>query len=273
MRTPVSAVIIACNESEKIETCIASVAFCDEVVVIDSGSADATVDIAQRLGARVIHQSWLGFGAQKRFAVTQAGHDWVLCIDADEFVTPTLQASIEQAMTAPAAPAYSVMRCNRFMGRWLRYGEGYPDICLRLFDRRRANWSHDRVHEKVLLNNATTGAVVDKKRVAPVLSGDLMHQSETTLELYIIKQNRYTSLQSEELIERGKRVTLPKLLLSPLFRFIKFYVLKQGFRDGLPGFVHISLGCFNSFIKYAKVWAHRARRDHDFDEGALARES
>lgn len=262
MRLPVSAVVIACNEAEKISACLQSLAFCDEIVVVDSGSVDATCDIAERFGARVIKQDWLGFGMQKGFAVAQAKHDWVLCIDADEQVCDELRQSIEAALVAPEAPAYSVTRCNRFMGRWLRFGEGYPDICLRLFDRRCAEWSRDRVHEKVILKAVEATRHLHAKRDIPCLRGDLLHESEMTLEQYLVKQNSYTSLQADELIERGKRVTVAKLLLSPLFRFIKFYLLKQGFRDGLPGFVHISLGCFNSFIKYAKVWSFRSKQKY-----------
>ena len=245
MRQPVSAVVITLNEADKIQTCLESLQFCDEILVVDCGSSDNTVALCERYGARVLQQSWLGFGAQKRFAVSQAAHDWVLCLDADEFLSAELQHSIHNELENPASGAYKLTRCNRFMGRWLRYGEGYPDHCLRLFDRRVAQWTLDRVHEKVA-TKATIG----------YLHGDLLHESETTLEQYLVKQNRYTSLQAEELIQRGKRVTLLKLALSPIVRFFKFYVLRQGFRDGLPGLVHIAIGCFNSFTKYAKVWSH-----------------
>lgn len=245
MRQPISAVIITLNEADKIHACLQSVQFCDEILVVDCGSTDRTVALCEQHGARVVQQTWLGFGAQKRFAVEQAAHDWVLCLDADEYLSAELQENIQRALETPTSGAYKLTRCNRFMGRWLRHGEGYPDYCLRLFDRREAQWSLDRVHEKVV----TTAAI-------SFVRGDLLHESETTLEQYLVKQNRYTSLQAEELIERGKRVTLVKLAFSPLVRFFKFYVVRQGFRDGLPGLVHIAIGCFNSFTKYAKVWSH-----------------
>ncbi len=130
--------------------CLASAPFAGEIVVVDSGSSDDTVEIARRCGARVIEQPWLGFGPQKNFAVAQAAHDWVLCLDADERVTPELAAAIRAALGgAPAAAAFAVARRNRFLGRWLAHGEGYPDWNVRLFDRRRARWTDDPVHEHV----------------------------------------------------------------------------------------------------------------------------
>lgn len=248
MPAPISAIIIACNEIDRIEACIASVAFCDEILVVDSGSRDGTPELCRRLGCRVVHQPWLGYGPQKRRAVSLASHDWVLCVDADERVTPQLAESIMAALGQCQATAYEFPRCNRFLGRWLRHGEGYPDVCLRLFDRRAAQWSVDSVHEKVV------GCGPMPFRVQR-LAGDLMHESETTLEQYLAKQNRYTTLQAEELIRRGTRVSGFKVIFSPVVRFIKFYFVRGGFRDGLPGLLHIAIGCFNSLVKYAKVWA------------------
>lgn len=247
MSPQISAVIITHNEASHIDACLASVAFCDEIVVVDSGSTDGSQRMCAARGARVIEQSWLGFGPQKRFAVAQATHDWVLCIDADEVVSEPLRNSIVQALSRSDAKVYALPRCNRFMGRWLRYGEGYPDWCLRLFDRRAANWSNDLVHEKVLTDEAIHR-----------LEGDLLHDSAGTLDHYLEKQNRYTTLQAADMIAAGKRVGAIKVLISPLARFFKFYVLRQGFRDGLPGLIHITIGCFNSFCKYAKVAEARA---------------
>ena len=242
MRKRVSAVIITKNEASRIAECLASVAFCDEIVVVDSGSSDGTQGICVARGARVVEHHWQGFGLQKRFAVSQAAYDWVLCIDADEVVTDPLRRSIEHALEHGPARAYSLARRNRFMGRWLRFGEGYPDLCLRLFDRRVAQWTDDDVHERV----ETTVDVA-------VLKGDLLHDSASSMHQYLVKQNQYTTLQAEAMIAAGKRVGPLKVVLSPLLRFFKFYVFRQGFRDGLPGLVHISIGCFNSFCKYAKV--------------------
>lgn len=244
MRPPLSAVIITHNESARIADCLDSVSFCDEILVVDSGSTDGTQRICLARNARLIEQPWLGYGAQKRFAVAQAKHDWVLCIDADEIITSELRSSIEQAIARNGTRAYALPRRNRFMGRWLAHGEGYPDLCLRLFDRQVANWSDDPVHEKVETNEFVRH-----------LKGDLLHNSAISLEHYLDKQNRYTTLQANAMIASGKRVGMLSVVASPIIRFIKFYLLHQGFRDGLPGLVHISIGCFNSFCKYAKVAA------------------
>lgn len=239
---PLSAVIIVRDAARELPDCLASLVFCAEIVVVDSGSRDDTVAIAQRAGCRVIESHWRGYGAQKQFAVEQAAHDWVLCIDADERVTPELAASIRAAVGAPRHPAYRMARRNRFLGRYLAHGEGYPDWCVRLFDRRRARWSSDAVHEKVIVAGAI-GA----------LSGDLLHDSAETLERYLDKQNRYSTLAAEAAWARGERSSAARLVLSPLLRFVKFYFFRLGFLDGLPGLLHILIGCFASFAKQAKL--------------------
>jgi glycosyltransferase involved in cell wall biosynthesis len=242
MAEPLSVAIIACNAAAQLPACLESVRFADDVVVVDSGSSDATVEIARRGGARVVSQEWLGYGRQKQVAVAQARHPWVLCLDADERVSVPLRASIQTELMAPRFRAYRMARCNRFMGRWLKHGEGYPDWSLRLFHRDHAGWSDDPIHEKVV-----TAAPIGR------LQGDLLHESEQGIADYLAKQNGYTTLQAERLYAAGKRVGVAKLVLSPLLRFVKFYVLRRGFQDGVPGLVHIAIGCFNSFLKYAKL--------------------
>lgn len=241
-RQPLSVTIITLNAASQLAACLESAAFADDIVVVDSGSSDDTIALAERHGARVIRQEWLGYGPQKQFAVEQARHDWVLCLDADERVTAELRTAIEAALAAPQHAAYRFPRCNRFLGRYLRYGEGYPDWSLRLFDRRRARWSDDPVHEKVVAESAVGD-----------LRGDLLHDSAETLASYLAKQNRYTSLAADAAFAAGKRAGFTKLFFSPAVRFLKFYFFRQGFRDGLPGLVHIAIGCFNSFMKYAKL--------------------
>src|SRR4030095_12111587 len=144
---PLSLVIITRDAAHELADCLASVAFAAETIVVDSGSRDDTAALAARSGARVIEHAWEGFGPQKNFAVAQASHDWVLCLDADERVTPALAAAIRArfASGTPADRSAEIARRNRFLGRWLAHGEGYPDWNIRLFDRRRARWSDDLV--------------------------------------------------------------------------------------------------------------------------------
>jgi glycosyltransferase involved in cell wall biosynthesis len=241
-RAPLSAVIITRNAAAVLEPCLDSLAFADEVVVVDSSSSDGTVELAARKGARAVQKEWLGFGRQKQFAVEQARHDWVLCLDADERVSPELARSIESALAAPVSPVYRMARRNRFLGRWLSHGEGYPDWSPRLFNRLNARWSDDLVHEKVLFS-VTPGT----------LEGDLMHDSFEDLSVYLERQNRYTTLAARQAFEEGRSANLFHLFLSPVVRFFKFYIMRLGFLDGLPGLLHISIGCMNSYVKYMKL--------------------
>lgn len=241
---PLSVTLITRDAAGQLADCLASVAFADEIVVVDSGSSDDTVELARRRGARVLQHEWLGFGPQKQFAVETASHDWVLCVDADERVSPELREQIVSELKAPHGFVYAIPRRNRFLGRWLKHGEGYPDWSVRLFHRGHARWGSEPVHEKVVSRS-------------PVLklSGDLLHDSAETLEKYLDKQNRYTSLQAEAMHAEGRRANAVQLTISPVLRFFKYYVLRLGFLDGVPGLVHIAIGCMNSFNKYAKLKA------------------
>jgi glycosyltransferase involved in cell wall biosynthesis len=245
---PLSLVIITRDAAHELADCLASAAFAAETIVVDSGSSDDTAAIAARLGARVTEHAWEGFGPQKNFAVGQAKHDWVLCLDADERVTSELAAAISALFAAdsPAAAAYSIARRNRFLGRWLAHGEGYPDWNVRLFDRRRARWSPDLVHEKVIADGPVSR-----------LRGDLLHASAESIDAYIAKQNRYTTVQAALMHARGERASIAQLALSPVARFLRFYLLRLGFLDGAAGFAHIAIGAFASFLKYAKLRALR----------------
>lgn len=241
-KIPLSVVIIAKNAATQIVACIDSVAFADEILVVDSGSGDETRAIADVRGCRVIEKEWLGFGRQKQFAVSEARHEWVLCLDVDERVTPRLQDSIRAALKTQTHKAWRMPRRNRFLGRWLKHGEGYPDWSLRLFHRQFASWSNDPVHEAVI-------TTVD----VGTMAGDLLHDSAEDVKTYLDKQNRYSSLHAEALFQQGVRAGYFKLFLSPLARFIKFYFIRLGFLDGGPGFAHVAVGCFAAFAKYAKL--------------------
>jgi glycosyltransferase involved in cell wall biosynthesis len=249
---PVSLVVITRDAAAEITECLSSAPFCADALVVDSGSGDHTVEVARRAGARVIARAFAGFGPQKQFAVETAKHDWVLCLDADERLSPRLRDSIVAlfARGEPPHVAYALARRNRFLGRWLAHGEGYPDWTTRLFDRRRARWSDDPVHERVVANGSIGR-----------LEGDLLHASAESLERYVAKQNRYTTLQADALHAKGARSSALAMALSPFARFVRFYVLKLGFLDGAAGFAHIAIGAFASFLKHAKLRAlDRAER-------------
>jgi glycosyltransferase involved in cell wall biosynthesis len=241
-KLPLTVAIIALDAAAQIGPCLASVGFADEILVVDSGSRDATVEIAERHGARVETREWQGFGRQKQHAVSIARNDWVLCLDVDERVTERLAQSIREALAGRRYRAWRMARRNRFLGRWLGHGEGYPDWSLRLFHRAHASWSSDEVHEAVL-----TTAEVGR------LEGDLLHESAEDVATYMTKQNRYTTLHAQALFEQGVRAGYWRLAASPLARFLKFYLFRLGFLDGGPGFAHIVIGCNNSFHKYLKL--------------------
>jgi glycosyltransferase involved in cell wall biosynthesis len=250
-RFPFSAVLITYNAADQLDACLASLAFADEIVVVDANSTDNSETIARRFNARWITCDWLGFGRQKRIAVENARFDWVFCVDADERPSEDLAHLIEETLVSPKFTAYEMPRSNFFMGRYLRHGEGFPDWSIRLFDRRAANWSEDAVHEKVVCQGP----------VGRLHSNEgLLHHSADNLSVYLDKQNRYTTLQADALYAAGGSAGHLQMLFSPFLRFIKFYIVRLGFLDGIPGLVHISIGCFNSFTKYAKLLALRRQQ-------------
>ena len=227
---PISACIITFNEADRIGDCIASLAFCDEIVVVDSHSTDATVEIARSMGARVVQRPFEGFRSQKQFAVAQAAHDWVLCLDADERVGDELRASIEgeRARGFAGAAGFRFARLSEYFGRFLRHGNAYPDRVLRLFDRRRGGWRGMReVHEAASVDGDVR-----------TLKGDLIHYPYRSLEQQLLKTQRYARMMAEHDFARGKRATLGKLIVSPAWRFWRGYVLRGGFLDGWHGLVY-----------------------------------
>lgn len=247
MLNKLSLVVIAHNEEIALENCLQScVDLVDEVIIVDSGSTDQTQLIAEKYNAKFTYQEWLGFGPQKNYAVKLAKNDWVLCLDADEFLTSELALEIRNELNQPQANAYQLVRCNKFLGRYLRHGAGYPDRSVRLFNRQFANWSNDLVHEKV--------EVINNSKVV-TLKHDYLHNSGEDFMKYLHKQDRYTTTQALKMFEINKSVKLSKLFFSPVVHFIKYYILKRGFMDGVAGFIHIGIGSINSFQKYAKLYA------------------
>lgn len=242
-KVEISVVIITLNEEKNISRCLESVQWADDIVVVDSGSTDTTCDIARSLNASVIHNDWPGFGKQKQFATAQAKHDWVLSLDADEWLSNPLSDEIIKVIeNLPKHHVYNIRRRHYFMGRLLRYGIAYPDDVLRLFNRQHANWNANPVHESI----SHPGQI-------GFIPGDLLHESAPTLGRFVEKLNQYTDIQAAERFSKGKRAGLIQLFLLPLWQFFRGYFFKLGFLDGVPGFVHNAIAAMNTFLRYAKT--------------------
>ena len=225
-----SACIITFNEADRIADCLASVAFCDEVVVVDSGSSDGTAAIAERLGARVLVRPFDGYRSQKAFAAAQASNEWILSLDADERISVDLQESVQAARAGgfEGAAGYRFARLSFYFGKFLKHGNAYPDRGLRLFDRRRGGWRGEReIHEAASVD----GPVL-------LLKGDVIHYPYRSLEQQLAKTQTYARMMAEHEHARGKRASLLKLVLSPAWRFWRGYVLRRGFLDGWQGLVY-----------------------------------
>ncbi|MDA0206857.1 MAG: glycosyltransferase family 2 protein [Acidobacteria bacterium] len=241
----ISATIITLNEEESLPRALASISFCDEVVVVDSGSSDRTCEIAQQSGARVLERDWTGYADQKNFAAQAAAHDWILALDADEEVAPDLRASIETLQTAgPEYAGYRFARLARYLGRWIHHSGWYPDAKIRLYDRRRGRWFGDYVHESVKVEGSVG-----------TLAGDLLHYTCDSLDDHRQRVDRYTDLAARELIENRRRVGLGQLLVSPPWAFLRSYVMQQGFRDGPEGLLIARMAASYTYSKYAKARA------------------
>jgi glycosyltransferase involved in cell wall biosynthesis len=242
-RLPVSVCIITKDEEVNLPDCLASVGWADEVVVVDSRSTDRTREIAAAAGARVIERDFPGHIEQKNFAVEQARHDWVLCIDADERLSPPLAESVRRALEAPGDRAgFEFARLTFHLGRPIRHGGWYPDRKLRLFDRRRGRWGGRNPHDHVRVDGPVG-----------LLEGDLLHFSYRTLSAHLRQIDFFTTIAAKEKRARGERAAPWKPVLRPFGKFLRMYFLKAGFLDGWPGFVVAVSGAFYVFLKYAKL--------------------
>jgi len=246
-----SVIVITKNEAARLPTCLASVAFADELIVVDSASTDNTAELARGFGARVIVTTdWPGFGLQKQRALDAATGDWVFCIDADEWLDDGLAAAIRLITQAPLAstPAthYAVGRMSAFCGQWMRAGSWYPDVGIRLFKRGSARFSPDLVHERLLLDGPSGKA--------PELPGLLLHNSMTGLHDAVDKMNRYSSGRAADLHARGRRGGVGRAVGHGLWAFFRGYVLRRGFLDGRLGFVLAVLDGQASYFRYLKMW-------------------
>ncbi len=240
-----SVIVITCNESSNVEACLQSVSFADEVIVLDSGSSDATISIARKCGA-VVHETedWPGFGIQKNRALAFATHPWVLSLDADERVSPKLARLIQDAISVDGPTAFEFPRLTQFCGQWIRHCGWTPDYVLRLFKREAANFSDDLVHERVVL----------KRGVPSRLSEPLLHFSYPTPSHYWRKLESYSQAWARQRFECGQTTSMSRAALSAVVAFIRSYVFRLGFLDGAMGFAVCTMQAQAAFGKYFALY-------------------
>jgi glycosyltransferase involved in cell wall biosynthesis len=243
MPVRIAATIVTLNEERNIARAIESLRCADEIVVVDSGSIDRTCEIAARMGARVIQESWRGYAAQKNFAASCGTTDWILSIDADEELTEALQTEIfELKKLGVRHDSYSFPRLAQYLGRWIRHSGWYPDRKVRLYDRTKAQWVGDYVHESVHVEG-TTGE----------LKGDLRHYTCGSLSEHLRTLDRYTTLAAQEIRARKKPVSMRHLGVDPAWTFFRTYVLQRGFLDGIQGLAIAWMAALYTFLRYAKA--------------------
>jgi glycosyltransferase involved in cell wall biosynthesis len=244
--TPLSVCIITYNEEENLHRCLASVAFADEIVVVDSQSTDRTVDIARQAGCRVIVQAFLGYVAQKNLAIHHATYPWVLCLDADEWLRVGAEEAIRAALAtrAPDVAGYTLKRHTYYLGAWVNHGWRWPEYKLRLFDRQRGQWCGHALHEGVHVEGRVEH-----------LDVEIGHRSYKDMAHHFSKLNTYTTSMAHDLHERGAaRVGASTLMLRPLVRFCRMFLVRGGWKEGVRGLLIATIGAFYVFAKYAKLW-------------------
>jgi glycosyltransferase involved in cell wall biosynthesis len=249
-----SVTIITRNEAADIGDALASVAWADEIVVVDSESTDDTAAIARRHNARVVVRPWPGYVDQKNHAASLASHDWILSLDADERVTPALAEEIKGVMArAPEAIGHAAFRIPRVtwhLGRWIRTTDWYPDHQLRLYDRRAAQWAGRYVHESLTVRG-TTGR----------LRGELQHYAYRDLTDHLETIDRYTTYAARQMQEAGRRAGLLQIAGHPPLAFLRNYIARGGIRDGVPGFIISAMNAYYVFLKFAKLWEIQRKRE------------
>jgi len=244
-----SAIVITKNEAANIGACLDSLAFCDERIVVDCGSTDATVEIARRKGARVEFHEWRGYGPQKNYALSLATGNWVLSVDADERVTPELAAAIKAATAKEGPDAWEFPRLSSFCGRQMRHSGWYPDYVLRLFRRGKALFDDVIVHERVIC-----------KGMVKRLRQPLIHHPVLKLEDALSRMDRYSTASAQALVASGRKVSFLTGVGHGLASFLRTYVLRAGFLDGAEGFLLAVANAEGSYYRYTKAWLATRKR-------------
>ena len=237
-----SVTVVARNEAADLGAALASVAWADEIVVVDSRSTDETVAIARQYTDRVVVHDWLGHIEQKNYAASLASHDWILSLDADERVTPALADEINAIPAEPPHAAFLIPRVTWHLGRWVRTTDWYPDFQSRLYDRRRAKWTGRYVHEALTVEGSVGR-----------LRGEIQHYAYRDIADHLETIDRYTTLAARQMHEDGRRAGLLQLAGHPPLAFLRNYIARGGIRDGVPGFIISSMNAYYVFLKYAKL--------------------
>lgn len=250
----VSATIITCNEEKNIGACLESIAWADEIIVVDSLSTDRTVDICRGYTQKVIQRPWPGHVQQKQFALEQATGDWILSLDADERLAPGAREEILQAVAAAAPDTCGFLfpRHSFYLGRWINHGGWYPDYKLRLIRKGSGRWGGIDPHDKL---EVAGKSVTLKSEILHFVYRNLSHQLATV--------DSFSGIAAQQWREQGRAFRLLPLLIRPPLKFFECYLWKQGFRDGLPGFIIAVASSFYVFLKYAKLWEGQHRPSTD----------
>lgn len=241
----ISVSIITLNEEKNIARCLESVkGVADEVVVVDSFSIDKTKDICLQYGVKFIEQTFLGYVEQKNFADAQAENDWILSLDADEELSEKLKKEILAIKNTLTADAYEMPRMTNYIGKWIRHTDWYPDRKIRLYNRKKAQWQGQSLHEQLTIHD-------DAKLIK--LKGDILHYSYYSIHQHIAQFNKFTEIGAKEAVQKGKKAPLYKVFINPVWKFIYSYFFRLGFLDGYKGFLVCAISAFATFCKYIKM--------------------
>lgn len=243
----ISAFVVCRNEAANIGRCLASLSWCDEIVVVDSGSADGTLEICASHGCRVVHRDWTGYVDQKAHGLSLCSREWILNLDADEEVSPELRGEIRSVLARDAAggvreDGFELLRTVFYLGRWWRKGGWHPEWRLRLARRRRVSWHGEEPHEHARVEGRTGR-----------LRGELRHYTYRDIADHVARMNSHTTAAARSLHAKGRRAGPVDLLLKPKARFFKFYILRRGWREGLPGLLVAAMEAISVFLKYFKL--------------------
>lgn len=249
---PVSVVIITQNEADNIRNALESVQWADDIIVVDSGSTDDTIQIAKQFTDRIVSHKWTGYGAQKNYGASLATHDWILSLDADEQLSSALTEEIHSLLeNEPTVRGYRMPRVTHYLGQWIRTTDWYPDYQLRLYDRRVARWSDHLVHESVSVNGPIE-----------YLRSELEHFAYRNVSQHLATIDRYTTLAAQQMLNNGRQAHTLDLVLHPLCAFLRNYIARGGFRSGSVGIIVSLLNSYYVFLKFAKLWeAQRSAAD------------